>query len=462
MAKVFVVLVFIVLSVFGLDYIEFDRDFSVYPTERGTYILAFTESEYLDYEEFYTSLSLIELDDGGDTLQTGEHVFDNRLIRGVLQDGDGGFLVVTNRKEIYGIDDEFEFEYIDTLEIDSLDMDESFYFEIIDGQLCYLNGYSATNEFVKHEYSLTGEFIDSNTFPPGHRRYNFMDTRRAKYHDMLFQSCLLGDAVWQTGYYQIRLITDENEVYDSVTVNDSCLYSWPGHTETIDSGFAVIYCPNEDSVEGIHSLCVLAKYSSDLEFEWEQRYDLSEGSEIYNIAQLSDGHIFLLERNIGYYSDTLYIWKLDQHGELLDRRLFLTGDDQVFGNLKVTPTDQLIITGIIHSDHFIASINPDDLTCEGIKTEHLPLPTTLSITAQPNPFNSTVEISVTVPDGTDNITVTIYDITGKMIKELTGSEGNTFFWNGKDQSGEECPTGAYLYKVTHGDEAITDRILFVK
>ncbi len=86
----------------------------------------------------------------------------------------------------------------------------------------------------------------------------------------------------------------------------------------------------------------------------------------------------------------------------------------------------------------------------------------LSVTATPNPFNSSVEISVSVPDETEDVSVTIYDITGKMIKELTEGEGNTFLWNGQDQKGEECPSGTYLYKVTHGDEAITDRILFVK
>ncbi len=86
----------------------------------------------------------------------------------------------------------------------------------------------------------------------------------------------------------------------------------------------------------------------------------------------------------------------------------------------------------------------------------------LPVRATPNPFDSTVEISVTVPEGTDNISVTIYNIGGKMIKELTGNDGNTFRWDGTDQKGDNCPTGAYLYRATCGDNTVTDNILYVK
>ncbi len=86
----------------------------------------------------------------------------------------------------------------------------------------------------------------------------------------------------------------------------------------------------------------------------------------------------------------------------------------------------------------------------------------LSVSAYPNPFNSTVQINVILPDETEDVSVTIYDINGKMIKDLTSTTGKTFLWNGTDQRGEECPSGAYLYKVICGDESVTDRILFVE
>ncbi|MFB6306239.1 MAG: FlgD immunoglobulin-like domain containing protein [Flavobacteriales bacterium] len=81
----------------------------------------------------------------------------------------------------------------------------------------------------------------------------------------------------------------------------------------------------------------------------------------------------------------------------------------------------------------------------------------------PNPFDSRTTISYQIPVE-QNITLAVYDINGKLIKNLVherktkGSYNVT--WNGKDASENKVSNGVYIYKFSSKRFTKTKRALF--
>ena len=67
------------------------------------------------------------------------------------------------------------------------------------------------------------------------------------------------------------------------------------------------------------------------------------------------------------------------------------------------------------------------------------------ITAVPNPSGGGV--SIEVPSiYSEDVELLVYDLSGKLVRELTERNGNTFVWDGHDSSGGEAPTGTYIIR----------------
>jgi hypothetical protein len=70
----------------------------------------------------------------------------------------------------------------------------------------------------------------------------------------------------------------------------------------------------------------------------------------------------------------------------------------------------------------------------------------------PNPFNPATEISFAVPDGGANVSLRIFDISGRLIRTLVhGHEPGgtrTVTWQGKDDQGQPAASGTYFYQLS--------------
>lgn len=70
----------------------------------------------------------------------------------------------------------------------------------------------------------------------------------------------------------------------------------------------------------------------------------------------------------------------------------------------------------------------------------------------PNPFNPSTEISFRVPDGGSNVTLSIYDVTGRRIRTLVeGFEPagtQTVRWFGRNDQGLPVASGTYFYELS--------------
>ena len=122
-------------------------------------------------------------------------------------------------------------------------------------------------------------------------------------------------------------------------------------------------------------------------------------------------------------------------------------------------------SGTIHHYDRVAQItipHPND------PGQNITPPTAYDISADPNPFSYTTNISF-VMDQPSLVDVAIYNIKGELVKSfstiMTTSENETvnFHWNGKDNAGKALSNGVYLYSVkVNGKDYATKQLILMK
>ena len=88
----------------------------------------------------------------------------------------------------------------------------------------------------------------------------------------------------------------------------------------------------------------------------------------------------------------------------------------------------------------------------------------------PNPSSGMVEMKYSIQDGdhvTQGILLQIYDVTGKLINDLSTQHAVTGYpssisWDGRDASGKAMPNGIYFIKFTAGEYRETLKLLLVR
>jgi len=83
----------------------------------------------------------------------------------------------------------------------------------------------------------------------------------------------------------------------------------------------------------------------------------------------------------------------------------------------------------------------------------------------PNPFNSQTAIRYSIPREC-NVSLSIYDITGKLVKTLMNETMNpgvyTISWNGNDNDGRKVGQGVYFYILKTTDEEMQKKMLMLR
>jgi hypothetical protein len=84
----------------------------------------------------------------------------------------------------------------------------------------------------------------------------------------------------------------------------------------------------------------------------------------------------------------------------------------------------------------------------------------------PNPFNPSTKIRFSLPRALP-VRLAVYDLAGSEVRvlvdgELMAAGQNGVFWDGRDQSGGQSPSGNYLVKLEAGDTQSTQKIMLLK
>ena len=81
----------------------------------------------------------------------------------------------------------------------------------------------------------------------------------------------------------------------------------------------------------------------------------------------------------------------------------------------------------------------------------------LALSATPNPFADRVSISLV--GSSEEASVRIYDLSGRVIRKLLRDEAGSFEWNGLDASGAEVPSGCYVVRASGKGTAVQLRLI---
>ena len=95
------------------------------------------------------------------------------------------------------------------------------------------------------------------------------------------------------------------------------------------------------------------------------------------------------------------------------------------------------------------------------------LPTEFSLEQNyPNPFNPSTKIKFNIPKNS-NVKLEIFNIIGERIATLISNrdyQPGTFTveWNGKNQFGNQVPSGVYLYKISANKFSSVKKMIMIK
>ena len=89
-------------------------------------------------------------------------------------------------------------------------------------------------------------------------------------------------------------------------------------------------------------------------------------------------------------------------------------------------------------------------------------PIVIALQISPNPFRDKVSITFSMEYNIEDMAFTIYDATGRVVKEFNHLTNNQIFWNGTDNLNRRLPSGVYFLKFQAADYSATEKLLLIR
>ena len=116
---------------------------------------------------------------------------------------------------------------------------------------------------------------------------------------------------------------------------------------------------------------------------------------------------------------------------------------------------------------------PDEDSPVLVETNSLSLDENLAIPTQfalhqnyPNPFNPSTQISFDIPEGSELVSLNIYNILGKKVSTLLNNVVNPgkhkIEWNAKDNEGNPVASGIYFYELSSSSFTARKKMLLIR
>lgn len=264
-----------------------------------------------------------------------------------------------------------------------------------------------------------------------------------------YMECGSGDKTWENDAVTAGIWTEDNYAVD-VVESHSLEYDGSGDlgSDWIDQSTPTQGADNSLPVE-------LSKFTVETTLEGVLLKWRTE-SEIDNIG-------FIIERKTENTNwQELVSYKSDQS---------LLGQGTVSFSTDYEYIDRLVQAGNTYK-YRLADIDYDGIVTyhatRTVSVESNPLPAianNFSVLAYPNPFNPSTTIRYSVTNNAPT-NIAIYDINGRLINTLLNIEQpagwHEIQWNGLNASGIKVPAGAYIYRVTVGNELKTDKLILLQ
>ena len=115
---------------------------------------------------------------------------------------------------------------------------------------------------------------------------------------------------------------------------------------------------------------------------------------------------------------------------------------------------------------YFSDPTPGSPNIESLQVEHEIIPEYFTVFyAYPNPFNPVTTLSYEIPNE-GFIDVTVYDMMGRVIKNLVSSKQSYGYksikWNATNNQNQVVPAGVYVYKIEFGKFVATQKMILLK
>lgn len=234
------------------------------------------------------------------------------------------------------------------------------------------------------------------------------------------------------------------------------------------------FCEDNNCLEQTSFLSSNSDSSDDLIFDYDGNILSLSINELASVCEYSityDENVISLSKIQQDTADTFSRNQiiLTKFENALNLKNIVTG---TFGNLDTNNTSHAKISLPLSfkkkSDSFVTvsyTYVNNGKKFNGVKEFVLaPLPTEFSLSQNyPNPFNPLTNIEYSIAE-VSNVSIKIYDISGKLVKELMNEVKNAGFhtirWDSKNNLGKKVSSGLYLYKLqTDNFEQVRKMIL---
>ncbi len=131
--------------------------------------------------------------------------------------------------------------------------------------------------------------------------------------------------------------------------------------------------------------------------------------------------------------------------------------------LKGEVTDETVMAGRSYRYRLVVTDASGEVLATRELTVRVPAQFGLS-QAYPNPFNSSTVLNLSLPDRA-RVTVEVRDLLGRKVKELFKGETQgtrRLEWDGKDESGQDAPSGLYLVRASCAGKVWIRKVALVR
>ena len=193
-----------------------------------------------------------------------------------------------------------------------------------------------------------------------------------------------------------------------------------------------------------------------------------EGQHI-NIGRTDEFIVGLLGSPLPYAPEILlatgYLMVNQPFPNLVDLELKPVWDASIPGQMAWSPwhdTNMLMPLLPLTGQSIVAGVNWDSASEVEVST---PVAETRLLPNVPNPFNPMTEIRFEL-DRPQQVRVTVYDVTGRLVKVLTDGPMEAGpqmrIWQGRDSGGRQVPSGVYYVRMVAGEKTDHMKIMLLK
>jgi hypothetical protein len=97
-----------------------------------------------------------------------------------------------------------------------------------------------------------------------------------------------------------------------------------------------------------------------------------------------------------------------------------------------------------------------------VEEYELPQPMSTVLQISPNPFRDKVKITFSRVNNMEAMAFTIYDATGRVVREFNHLKNNQVLWNGTDMFNMRLPSGIYFLKLEARNYSATEKLLLIR